>query len=431
MAPLLPLLLLGAGGLPDAQHVVLLVRVEPDTDATAALALESVARKQLADSLGTQVLPPPDPFPEAAAQRAEGERLTTVAKEKAGALEMAEALDAAEAAVRALEQAAVTPQGVKQLAEGHALAMIASTWNGKNAAAEEHARRAYLLVPSLSLDKSIATADDEALFKKAAKSVAAQQKGALEVASVPPGAQVFVDGQALGQTPLAKKDMPAGPHLVQLVLPWRHAVMTEVTVSPGGVSRAEHTFKDLPRMEAVRTALAKEPLKDKAGEWRKAAVELGADNAVVLVVAKDPKDAARFSVSAHLFALKDGARRRRAELAVPRDKPEEVAALIKDVLDLAKGSGASTASPGVASAPEVAPDEPAAAAGGGGGKPSLLPWIVVGVAVPAAIVLGLAGGAAVGAGASSAIWFNLLQQQRAADRAQARRRQAATTVLGY
>jgi hypothetical protein len=429
------LLLVGAGALPDAQHVGLLVRPEAGVDPAAAARAETAARQALQDVLGSQMLQPPEPFPDAEAQRKDGEQKMATAREKAGMLETAEAMEAAEAGVLALYKGAVTPAGVRMLADAHTLAMITNLFNNRKPQAEEHARRAYILNPNVTIDTTLAGTDEEQFFKKTTRQVASLPHGTLELVTVPPGAQVFVDGAPAGPSPVTKKDLLPGPHLVQLVMPWREAVFLEVVVPPGGTSRSESSLKDLPAMVTVRSGVQKDALGDTAGEWRAAATTLGADHSVVLVLS--PGKDGFVNAAAHLYANKDGARRRRVEKALATASLEQDAtALMKDVLNVAEGAG----TPGKArmvDAPAkgtatAAADEPSGG-GGGPGILGILPWILLVGAVPVTLLLGVALGAAVGVGISAWYWQGILNTQVGQANTNARRRESArqTTVLGF
>jgi len=70
---------------------------------------------------------------------------------------------------------------------------------------------------------------------------APQAKGSLIVNSYP-WSQVSIDGKALGRTPLADIELPAGEHSVRLVFPTMddHEYSTTVTIKAGEVERVVH-----------------------------------------------------------------------------------------------------------------------------------------------------------------------------------------------
>ena len=145
------------------------------------------------------------------------------------------------------------------------------------------------------------------------------------------------------------------------------------------------------------------------------------------------------NAAAHLYANKDGARRRRVEKALAAASLEQdAAALMKAVLNVAEGAG----TPGKArmvdpaatkGATTAAADEPSGGGGGGPGILGILPWILLVRAVPVTLLLGVALGAAVGVGISAWYWQGILNTQVGQANTNARRRESArqTTVLGF
>jgi PEGA domain len=63
------------------------------------------------------------------------------------------------------------------------------------------------------------------------------KKGMIEVLSHPQGAQVLLDGNVVGRTPLAIADVPEGTHEVRLEITGFHRWVTSVHVSEGGRAR--------------------------------------------------------------------------------------------------------------------------------------------------------------------------------------------------
>jgi PEGA domain-containing protein len=62
-------------------------------------------------------------------------------------------------------------------------------------------------------------------------------EGAIEVLSHPQGAQVLLDGNVVGRTPLTIADVPEGTHEVRLEITGFHPWVTSVHVSEGGRAR--------------------------------------------------------------------------------------------------------------------------------------------------------------------------------------------------
>ena len=73
---------------------------------------------------------------------------------------------------------------------------------------------------------------------------AASGPGSIQVLSRPSGAQVILDGQPVGRTPLAIPDLPAGPHSVRLELPGYQRWATTVDVKAGSAARVAGTLEE-------------------------------------------------------------------------------------------------------------------------------------------------------------------------------------------
>jgi hypothetical protein len=66
---------------------------------------------------------------------------------------------------------------------------------------------------------------------------AASGPGSIQVLSRPTGAQVVLDGRAVGRTPLAIADVRTGAHDVRIELPGFRRWATSVEVKPGERTR--------------------------------------------------------------------------------------------------------------------------------------------------------------------------------------------------
>ena len=73
--------------------------------------------------------------------------------------------------------------------------------------------------------------------RPAAAIPATADSGAIEVVSRPQGAQVFIDGRAIGQAPLSIPDVAEGTHDIRLELAGFNPWVTSVRVSRGGRTR--------------------------------------------------------------------------------------------------------------------------------------------------------------------------------------------------
>jgi protein TonB len=65
-----------------------------------------------------------------------------------------------------------------------------------------------------------------------------QREAILSLDSDPPSAKVFLDGNAVGQTPLSGVDVPFGRHVVRMEAPGREIVSTDVELRPEAPLRA-------------------------------------------------------------------------------------------------------------------------------------------------------------------------------------------------
>ena len=72
---------------------------------------------------------------------------------------------------------------------------------------------------------------------RTSRRVALTGSGAIVVFSRPSGADVFLDEQLVGNTPLSLDEVAVGTHGVRIALPEHRAWATSVTVTPGSSQR--------------------------------------------------------------------------------------------------------------------------------------------------------------------------------------------------
>jgi len=75
----------------------------------------------------------------------------------------------------------------------------------------------------------------------------------LDVTSTPSGAEVFVDSQKRGETPLSITDLAPGAHLVQIAKPGHRSIFDTVTLAEGLPSTAKFTLEPLTGLVLMTT----------------------------------------------------------------------------------------------------------------------------------------------------------------------------------
>jgi hypothetical protein len=90
---------------------------------------------------------------------------------------------------------------------------------------------------NVRLRPSSAPPQPEASATPPAATAAAAGAGSIYVDSRPRGARVFIDGRAVGVTPLRLGDVPAGSHAIRLELPDHRPLTSTTRVSPGQEAR--------------------------------------------------------------------------------------------------------------------------------------------------------------------------------------------------
>ncbi|MCK9579837.1 MAG: PEGA domain-containing protein [Methanoregula sp.] len=83
-----------------------------------------------------------------------------------------------------------------------------------------------------------------------------QQYGSMDIASVPPGASVTVNGKFRGTAPLSVTDLTPGTHQVTLTLNGYYEFTTPVEIVAGRLSEVTATLAVIPEQTPVQTAPA-------------------------------------------------------------------------------------------------------------------------------------------------------------------------------
>jgi hypothetical protein len=425
---------------PDPKNVVVMARSEGNVDSVVLLQVEQAAMAAAREVLKDQLLAPTEPRnAELDAARAKARDLMKASQEAANNLETDKSLELAEQSLAQWQLAAVSTGDIREMAEVHVLLFKACLWNERPQNAQEHVRMAVALQPALVRLDGDASEDEQALWKKVASDVLRQPRGVLTLVSNPPGAHAFVDGVDKGASPVTVREMVPGRHVVRFSMPWRGPVLLSAVVPPGGEGRAQASLLENDAFARVRSQMASDGLTGNATEWRNGLKPLRAETALILAVHQPDAASAFVDITAHVFQVSDGSRKRRMQAHVDLIRlDQEVKNLVTSALDLSKGPGVPGGARFKDAPPEargaVAPED-AGKPSGGGGPPAVVavvPWVLLVAAVPLVAVVALAGGFAAGALVTGLYFQDQLARQDAANRRAVRRGRAAqTTTQGY
>lgn len=157
--------------------------------------------------------------------------------------------------------------------------------------------------------------------------------GTLRVDSVPPGAEVFIDGRRAGPTPRLLANLTAGPHYLTLQLPGYRRSVTRVEAPPGREdSLSVRLHPDEPAhsvweaLRALRPELGRETVEVPPA----LSTNLGLSSLLLVRLRTVRAEGGDRSLRAEasLYGLESGKLLGRTALAVgPRPRPEQVAAL--------------------------------------------------------------------------------------------------------
>lgn len=143
------------------------------------------------------------------------------------------ALDLIDAAAKSptSEQQAFIPLGEKK---AHALLVKALILKamGKKSEVKQCFAAAIALSPHLTIDVLEFPPSYRALFDKIKTAQASDTRGAVHIASSPPGASVYLNGIKYGETPLTVEALPSGPYTLTLTATHYHTHKEEISVSP-------------------------------------------------------------------------------------------------------------------------------------------------------------------------------------------------------
>jgi hypothetical protein len=114
---------------------------------------------------------------------------------------------------------------------------ICHGFNGDESESTKAFLRAYVLAPDQKPDPDVFPPDVISMFDDAVASVKSIGMGSMAVGSEPVAAQVYLDGQYMGLTPVTIDNIVAGKHFVRLVHPGQQLYGEVVTVQAGKTTK--------------------------------------------------------------------------------------------------------------------------------------------------------------------------------------------------
>lgn len=120
-----------------------------------------------------------------------------------------------------------------ELADAHAALAVVLYLTGDDANGAKELSHAISLAPSRTFSGESTSPLFAATVRKLREKVLAAPKASLRIESTPPGAQVVLDGQEMGRTPLALKDVPPGKHHWRVLIPTSEPLGGTVNLAPG------------------------------------------------------------------------------------------------------------------------------------------------------------------------------------------------------
>lgn len=137
---------------------------------------------------------------------------------------------------------------------------------------------ALTLTPSRPLPGESTSPLFTATVKKIRERVFAAEKGQLQISSVPTNAPVLLDGQEVGRTPIALKDIPPGKHLWQVLLPTSEPQGGALMLASGQSQKVAAVLSGSAPVTQLNVALSQNKLDEGAvAAARKVAASVGAE----------------------------------------------------------------------------------------------------------------------------------------------------------
>jgi hypothetical protein len=332
---------------------VFAVPAERGTSREDAQRFESELREQLGSRAGVQIadltalFPPPPP-----ANLRQGDTLFEEGKTLYDNLDPeAAAKKFTDAAAFYRRNAADAPP--ERLGRVYIFLGASRLLNGDNTGAQEAFMQAALAAPGLQPDAKLFGQDVQDLFATARQELSKKERGTLSIDSVPGGAQVRVQGRALGTTPVKDVALAPGTHQVILTLPGYVPYGTFHEVPAGDSTELRPSLEPTPGMASVLKTVdqAATPRSLEARTPPPEALELAEQVGARYVVLASVKKDAKGRVSAVLHAWDADTKNRLRGLELRPDDTRSRQQALDQLHDFVTGKLVHTAS-----APFVMPE---------------------------------------------------------------------------
>jgi len=173
-----------------------------------------------------------------AAKLLQAEAQAQLAHQAYQAGEVAKANLEAQAALAAFEEVLPVVRDFAPIVRLHLLRADLASAKEDTATAEDNFMSAARFGGELELDPATASPIVIEGFKAAHELLTNSPPGGVNITSTPADAEVFVDGESKGTTPLTL-DLPAGPHLFQVAMDGHDAWAQVVPIDPSGANLVE------------------------------------------------------------------------------------------------------------------------------------------------------------------------------------------------
>lgn len=142
---------------------------------------------------------------------------------------------------------------------------------GKTTRGKELIKRSLLLYPKQTASEYAYTVDVKNIYQHATREIAEKAPGSIEVRSTPDGAEVYLDGEFKGYTPITLQNTASGSHLVEVVKDGYLRWSTAAVVPEGGRVPTEAVLTASPVKAQLATALKQVGKSMKPGKFDRAA----------------------------------------------------------------------------------------------------------------------------------------------------------------
>lgn len=207
----------------------------------------------IASEQGTGILP-------AQAALSEARGLVETATKSRSGKRFGEAEQTLTKALASYAAAAPALEDVAEVADAWNLLAAVQYQTGKDEAAKASLAQALALAPNRQFPLAATSPRFARVVESQRQAVAAAGKGSLTVESIPSGAQVSVDGNVYGTTPLELKEVPAGKHLWRVRLPTGEEVGGQVEIAAGKQAKVQGATTITDASSRLISALAQNKL---------------------------------------------------------------------------------------------------------------------------------------------------------------------------